>query len=111
MRLNPLDPRGSVRQELEPRMRFSSWAIMTRRRRGCNGIATILTPQGLRFAAAKHAMADVEQAHNAVARLRQRNSTLVFPNSKRCWALIGLPKTSRNTKGLRRAGLPEWASS
>jgi hypothetical protein len=47
---------------------------------------------GLRIDAASNAMAGrPEQAHKAVARLRQ----LI---SKTCWALIGVPKTSRVTK-------------
>jgi len=33
-----------------------------------------------------------------VKRLRQLNPCYVFPLSKACWALIGAPKTSRDTK-------------
>jgi hypothetical protein len=54
---------------------------------------------GLRAAAASNAMAGrPEQAHEAVARLRQLNPRYVFPISKICGALIGAPKTSRDTK-------------
>jgi hypothetical protein len=101
MRLNPLDPRGLGASRIGTAHALfflgdydeaSSWAAL--------GLLTNPdAPGGLRFAAASDAMAGrLEQAHNAVARLRQLNSTYVFPISKRCWALIGLPKTSRNTK-------------
>ena len=53
----------------------------------------------LRQAAASNAMAGrPEQAHQAMARLRQLNPRCVFPLSKMCGALIGVPKTSRDWK-------------
>jgi len=70
-----------------------------RRRRGCNGIADILTPRGLRFAAASDAMAGrLEQAHNAVARLRQRNSTLRVSNLKEVLGLTACENISQYEK-------------
>jgi hypothetical protein len=70
----------------------SSWAAM--------GLLTNPdAPGGLRIAAASDAMAGrLEQAHNAVARLRQLNSTLRVSNLKEVLGPFGLPKTSRNTK-------------
>jgi len=49
----------------------------------------------------------LEQAHKAVARLRQLNPCYVFPLLKTCWGLIGVAKTSRDTKkGCVRPGCP-----
>ena len=53
---------------------------------------------GLRIAAASNAMAGrPEQAHKAMARLRQLNPALRVSTLKDAWALGG-PKTSRDTK-------------
>ena len=65
---------------------------------------------GLRIAAASNAMAGrPEQAHKAVARLRQLNPRIAcFQSQRSAWALIGSAKDiSRYEEGLRRAGLPE----
>ena len=64
---------------------------------------------GLRIAAASNAMAGrLEQAHKAVARLRQLNPTLRVSNLK---DVLGpyrrAEDLSRYEEGLRRAGLPE----
>ena len=66
-------------------------------------------PGGLRFAAASDAMAGrLEQAHNAVARLRQLNSTLRVSNLKEVLGPYRLAENiSQYEEGLRRAGLPE----
>jgi len=49
-----------------------------------------------------------EQAHKAVARLRQLNPALRVSNLKDVLGPYRQPNTSNNTrKGLRRAGLPE----
>ena len=54
---------------------------------------------GLRIAAASNAMAGrPEQAHKAMARLRQLNPALRVSNLKDMRGLIGVPKTSRDTK-------------
>ena len=63
---------------------------------------------GLRVAAASNAMAGrPEQAHKAVARLRQLNPALRVSNLKDVlgpWHAEGI---SRYEEGLRQAGLPE----
>ncbi|XSC43310.1 adenylate/guanylate cyclase domain-containing protein [Bradyrhizobium sp. RDT10] len=54
---------------------------------------------GLRIAAASNAMAGrPEQAHKAMARLRQLNPALRISNLKDLLPLCGVPKTSRDTK-------------
>ena len=100
MRLSPLDPRVTSNASGTAHAHFflgrydeaASWAAM----------ALQDNPDfqpGLRIAAASNAMAGrPEQAHKAVARLRQLIPRYVFPISKTCWALIGVPKTSRDTK-------------
>jgi hypothetical protein len=61
------------------------------------------------FAAASDAMAGrLEQAHNAVARLRQLNSTLRVSNLKEVLGPYRLAENiSQYEEGLRRAGLSE----
>jgi hypothetical protein len=64
---------------------------------------------GLRIAAASNAMAGrPEQAHKAVARLRQLNPALRVSNLK---DVLGPYRQSKHVEqyqeGLRRAGLPE----
>ncbi len=82
-------------------MHISSWAAMTKRHRGrqwhCRTIRTInpdyvSTPQAMQWPDgwSKH----IRQwlgCGNSIPRY-------VFPISKTCWALIGGPKTSRDTK-------------
>ena len=54
---------------------------------------------GLRIAAASNAMAGrPEQAHKAMARLRQLNPALRISNLKNVLPLFGGPKTSRDWK-------------
>jgi hypothetical protein len=62
-------------------------------------------PGGLRFAAASDAMAGrLEQAHNAVARLRQLNSTLRVSNLKEVLGPYRLAENiSQYEEGLRRS--------
>jgi len=66
-------------------------------------------PGGLRIAAASDAMAGrLEQAHNAVVRLRQLNSTQRVSNLKEVLGPYRLAENiSQCEEGLRRAGLPE----
>ena len=100
MRLNPLDPRMRVIRAGTASAHFflgrydgaASWAAMALRDRPDY-------QPGLRIAAASNAMAGrPEQAHRAVARLRQLNPALRVSNLKTRWALFGAPKTSRDTK-------------
>ena len=111
MRLNPLDPRGLGASRIGTAHALfflgdydeaSSWAAM--------GLLTNPdAPGGLRIAAASDAMAGrLEQAHNAVARLRQLNSTLRVSNLKEVLGPYRLAENiSQYEEGLRRAGLPE----
>jgi hypothetical protein len=64
---------------------------------------------GLRIAAVSNAMAGrPEQAHNAMARLRQLNPTLRISNLKDVLPPIRRAEDlSRYEEGLRQAGLPE----
>ncbi|MGL3107074.1 adenylate/guanylate cyclase domain-containing protein [Bradyrhizobium sp. BR 1432] len=63
---------------------------------------------GLRIAAASNAMAGrLEQAHRAMARLRQLNPALRVSNLKDLVAPWRAEDLSRYEEGLRRAGLPE----
>jgi len=64
---------------------------------------------GLRIAAASNAMAGrSEQAHKAMARLRQLNTALRVSTLKECGAHYRRAEDlSRFEEGLRRAGLPE----
>jgi TolB-like protein len=100
MRLSPLDPRVTAARA-GPRMHISSWAAMTKRHRGrqwhCRTIRTfnldyVSPPQAMQWpdGRSKH----IRQwlgCGNSIPRY-------VFPLSKTCWALIGVPKTSRDTK-------------
>jgi adenylate cyclase len=63
---------------------------------------------GLRIAAASNAMAGrPEQAHKAVARLRQLNPALRVSNLKDLIGPWRAEDLSRLEEGLRQAGLPE----
>jgi TolB-like protein/class 3 adenylate cyclase/tetratricopeptide (TPR) repeat protein len=65
-------------------------------------------PGGLRIAAASNAMAGrPEQAHKAVARLRQLNPALRVSNLKDLVGPWRANDLARYEEGLRRAGLPE----
>jgi TolB-like protein len=110
MRLNPLDPRMMGMQAGTAAAHFflgrydeaASWAAM----------ALQDNPDyqtGLRYAAASNALAGrPEQAHEAIARLRQLNPALRVSNLK---DQVGHRRRaedlSRLEEGLRRAGLPE----
>ncbi|XSC47283.1 adenylate/guanylate cyclase domain-containing protein [Bradyrhizobium sp. RDT10] len=110
MRLSPLDPRMSGMRAGTALAHFllgrydeaASWAAMVLQDRPDY-------QPGLRIAAASNAMAGrPEQAHKAMARLRQLNPALcvstlkdVLPPYRRAEDL------SRYEEGLRRAGLPE----
>jgi TolB-like protein len=110
MRLSPLDPRMSAMRAGTAFAHFflgrydeaASWATM----------ALQDSPDhqsGLRIAAASNAMAGrLEQAHKAMARLRQLNPTLRISNLKDVLPPIRRAEDlSRYEEGLRRAGLPE----
>ena len=63
---------------------------------------------GLRIAAASNAMAGrPEQAHKAMARLRQLNPTLRVSTLKDVLGPWRAEDLSRYEEGLRQAGLPE----
>ena len=63
---------------------------------------------GIRIAAACNAMAGrPEQAHEAIARLRQLNPVLRVSNLKDLVGHRRAEDLSRYEEGLRRAGLPE----
>ena len=110
MRLSPLDPRMTGMRSGTAHAHFflgrydeaASWAAM----------ALQDNPDfqpGLRIDAASNAMAGrPEQAHKAVARLRQLNPALRVSNLK---DVLGpyrrAEDLSRYEEGLRRAGLPE----
>jgi len=110
MRLNPLDPRMSAMRSATAQAHFflgrydeaASWAAM----------ALQDNPDyqpGLRIAAASNAMAGrPEQAHKAMARLRQVNPALRISTLK---DVVGpyrrAEDLSRFEEGLRQAGLPE----
>jgi tetratricopeptide (TPR) repeat protein len=110
MRLNPLDPRMSWMQIGTAHAHFfrgrydeaASWAA--------TALQVLPDAQpGLRISAASNAMAGrPEQAHKAVARLRQLNPTLRVSNLK---DVLGpyrhAEALSRYEEGLRKAGLPE----
>jgi tetratricopeptide (TPR) repeat protein len=109
MRLNPLDPRMSAMRCGTAYAHFllgrydeaASWAAM----------ALQDNPDyqpGLRIAAASNAMAGrLEQAHKAVARLRQLNPALRVSNLKDMRGPYRAEDLSRYEEGLRQAGLPE----
>jgi TolB-like protein len=109
MRLSPLDPRATTMRSGTAYAHFflgrydeaASWAAM----------ALQDSPDyqtGLRIDAASNAMAGrPEQAHRAMARLRQLNPALRVSNLKDVlgpWRAEGL---ARLEEGLRQAGLPE----
>jgi len=107
MRLSPLDPLAGAMRAGTAYAHFllgrydeaASWAAMA--------LQEDYQP-GLRIAAASNAMAGrLEQAHKAMARLRQLNPALRVSTLKDVvgpWHAEGL---SRLEEGLRRAGLPE----
>ncbi len=108
MRLSPFDPRMSGMRAGTAYGHFLlgrydeavSWAAMALQ-------DTPDYPAGLRMAAASNAMAGrPEQAHKAMARLRQLNPALRVSPLKN---LVGPwhEGLSRYEEGLRRAGLPE----
>jgi predicted Zn-dependent protease len=110
MRLSPLDPQAIGMQNGATHAHFflghydeaASWAAMASREN------PDFVP-GLRIYAASNAMAGrSEQAHKAVARLRQLSPALRVSNLK---DVLGpyrhAEDLSRYEEGLRRAGLPE----
>ena len=109
MRLNPLDPRmmgmraGTAASHffLDRYDEAVSWAAM----------ALQDNPDyqtGLRYAAASNAMAGrPEQAHEAIARLRQLNPALRVSDLKDQAGHRWAEDLSRLEEGLRQAGLPE----
>ncbi|WP_334380955.1 MULTISPECIES: adenylate/guanylate cyclase domain-containing protein [unclassified Bradyrhizobium] len=110
MRLSPLDPRVTAMRAGTAYAHFllarydeaASWAAM----------ASQDNPDhqtGLRIAAASNAMAGrPEQAHKAMARLRQLNPALRISNLKDVLPPIRRAEDlSRLEEGLRQAGLPE----
>jgi TolB-like protein len=109
MRLSPLDPRVTAMRAGTAHAHFflgrydeaASWAAMALQDR------PDFQP-GLRIAAASNAMAGrPEQAHQAVARLRQLNPALRVSNLKDVLGPYGHANLSRYEEGLRQAGLPE----
>jgi TolB-like protein len=110
MRLNPVDPRMSGMRAGTGFAHFllgrydqaASWAAMALQDR------PDFQP-GLRIAAASNAMAGrPEQAHKAMARLRQLNPALRVSNLKDVLSPYRRAEDlSRYEEGLRRAGLPE----
>jgi len=109
MRLSPLDPLAIGMRSGTAHAHFfldrydeaASWAAMALRDN------PDFQP-GLRMAAASNAMAGrPEQAHKAVARLRQLNPALRVSNLKDVLGPYGHANLSRYEEGLRRAGLPE----
>jgi TolB-like protein/Tfp pilus assembly protein PilF len=110
MRLSPLDPRASAARAGTAHAHF----FLGRYAEAASWVAMALQDNpdyqpGLRIAAASNAMAGrPEQAHQAVARLRQLNPTLRVSTLK---DVVGpfrrAEDLSRFEEGLRRAGLPE----
>jgi adenylate cyclase len=109
MRLSPLDPWAAAMRGGTAHAHFflgrydeaASWAAMA-----LQDNPDIQT--GLRMAAASNAMAGwLEQAHKAVARLRQLNPALRVSNLKDVLGPYGHANLSRYEEGLRQAGLPE----
>ena len=109
MRLSPLDPFVTRMRSATAQAHFllgrydeaASWAAMALQDRpDFQG--------GLRIAAASNAMAGwPEQAHRAVARLRQLNPALRVSTLKNLMGPWHAEDLSRFEEGLRRAGLPE----
>jgi TolB-like protein/class 3 adenylate cyclase/tetratricopeptide (TPR) repeat protein len=109
MRLSPLDPWATAMRGGTAHAHFflgrydeaASWAAMALQDNPDH-------QSGLRMAAASNAMAGrLEQAHKAVARLRQLNPALRVSNLKDVLGPYGHANLSRYEEGLRRAGLPE----
>ena len=110
MRLNPLDPRMHVIRAGTAFAHFllgrydqaASWAAMALQDRPDY-------QSGLRIAAASNAMAGrPDQAHRAVARLRQLNPALRVSNLKDVLSPFRRAEDlARYGEGLRQAGLPE----
>jgi adenylate cyclase len=110
MRLNPLDPRVTAMRAGTAYAHFllgrydeaASWAAMALQDNPDH-------QTGLRIAAASNAMAGrPEQAHKAMARLRQLNPALRISNLKDVLPPIRRAEDlSRLEEGLRQAGLPE----
>jgi TolB-like protein len=109
MRLNPLDPNMSGMRSGTAHAHFflgryaeaASWAGMALQ------YNSDFQP-GLRISAASNAMGgQLEQAHTAVARLRQLNPELRVSNLKDMIGPYRVEDLSRFEDGLRRAGLPE----
>jgi TolB-like protein/class 3 adenylate cyclase len=110
MRLNPLDPRVTAMRAGTAYAHFllgryddaASWATMALQDNPDH-------QTGLRIAAASNAMAGrPEQAHKAMARLRQLNPALRISNLKDVLPPIRRAEDlSRLEEGLRQAGLPE----
>jgi tetratricopeptide (TPR) repeat protein len=111
MRLSPLDPWGIGMRTGTAHAHFflgrydqaASWAAL----------ALQDNPDfqaGLRIAAASNAMAGrPEQAHKAVARLRQLNPALHVSSLKEVLGPYRRAEDlARYEEGLRQAGLPEW---
>jgi TolB-like protein len=109
MRLSPLDPRMSGMQAGTAFAHF----LLGRYDEAASRAAMALQDRpdfqpGLRIAAASNAMAGrPEQAHRAVARLRQLNPTLRVSTLKNLVGPWHAEDLSRFEEGLRRAGLPE----
>src|SRR5258706_16241903 len=82
-------------------MRISSWATMTKRRRGrqwhCRTVRIynldyVSTPQAMQWPGGRSKQTrQWLGCGNSIPRY-------AFPISKTCWAPIGMPKTSRDTK-------------
>jgi hypothetical protein len=109
MRLSPLDPRVMGMRNGIAHAHFFlgrydqavSWAAMALQDK------PDFRP-GLRIAAASNAMAGrPEQAHRAVARLRQLNPALRVSSLKDVLGPYRHADVSRYEEGLRQAGLPE----
>jgi TolB-like protein len=109
MRLSPLDPRVTAMRAGTAHAHFllgrydeaASWAAMALRDRPDHQLA-------LRIAAASNAMAGrPEQAHQAVARLRQLNPALRVSTLKDLLPYRRAEDLARYEEGLRQAGLPE----
>jgi tetratricopeptide (TPR) repeat protein len=109
MRLNPLDPRRAGMRTGTAYAHFllgrydeaASWAAMALQDNPD-------FPPGLRVASASNAMAGrPEQAHKAMARLRQLDPALRVSKIKEVVPHRQAEDVSRYEEGLRRAGLPE----
>ena len=90
-------------------MHISSWAAMIKRHRGRQWHCRTIRAINLDYALPPQAMQwpDPEQAHKAVARLRQLNPTLSVSTLKDVLGPWRAEDLSRYEEGLRQAGLPE----